>query len=43
MIKIALAALLTGCISGPLAAQTVTDIASDTELFVAAGLGDRGH
>jgi hypothetical protein len=35
MMKIALAALLTGCVSGPLAAQTVTDIASDTELFVA--------
>jgi hypothetical protein len=39
MIKIALAALLTGCISGPLAAQSVTDIASDTELFVAYCLG----
>ena len=39
MMKIALAVLLTGCVSGPLAAQTVTDIASDTELFVAYCLG----
>jgi len=39
MMKIALAALLTGCVSGPLAAQSVTDIASDTELFVAYCLG----
>jgi hypothetical protein len=39
MMKIALAALLTGSVSSPLVAQTVTDIASDTELFVAYCLG----
>jgi hypothetical protein len=39
MMKIALAALLIGGISDPLAAQAVTDIASDTELFVAYCLG----